>query len=158
MWARPFRTRQCERAREFLSLRLDGELSELEDALVRTHVGRCAECHDFAVSLDGFTGLLRAAPLERPSRPISLPRRAHAALRGVQFAAAAAAVAVVIGVGSMLALLGSPSSPHSHLPQVNGSFRNEDLAELRRLRRSELVFTSTIVSQRANDERILRLS
>ncbi len=88
---------------------------------------------------------MREAPAERPTYPISLPRRTHNALRNVQFAAAAAAaVAVVIGVGSMLALLGSPAS-RSHLPQVTGSFRNDDLAELRRLRRNELVFTSAIV-------------
>lgn len=157
MWVRPpFRSHQCDRARELASLRLDGELCELEQALLQTHLGRCDECRAFAQSIDGFTTVLRAAPLERPSRQINLPRRPRPALRSFQFAAAAAAVAVVAGVGSMLTLLGSPASK-ARTPEVSGSFRNDDLTEVRQLRRNELVFTSAIVSQRAN-ERIVRLS
>src|SRR4051794_20964980 len=157
MWVRPaFRSHQCDRARELASLRLDGELCELEEALLNTHLSRCDECHSFAQSLGGVTTALRAAPRERPSPQISLPRRSRPALRSFQFAAAAAAVAVVAGVGSMLTLLGSPASK-TRVPEVSGSFRNDDLAEVRQLRRNELVFTSAIVSQRAN-ERIVRLS
>lgn len=138
-------------------MRLDGALSELEDALVRRHLGRCGECSSFALGIEGYTGLLRAAPPERPSRPVSLPRRAQSAFRSVHFAAAAAAVAVVVGVGSVLAHVGSPPT-RPHVPQVTKSFGNQDLAELRRQRRTELAFTSMMVSQLANDERILRLS
>src|SRR4051812_3122963 len=102
MWV-GLRSRQCERARELASLRLDGEISELEEALLRTHQGRCADCHAFARRLGGFTGELRAAPLESPGKSFTLPRRPRVALRSVSFAAAAAAVAVVVGVGSILA-------------------------------------------------------
>jgi hypothetical protein len=154
MWVS--RTRQCERARELAALRLDGEISELEDALLRTHQERCPECRAFAAGIEGFTTVLRAAPLERP-RPVGLPRRTRTALRSVQFAAAAAAIAVVAGVGSMLAMLSSPAS-QSRLPEISGSFRNDDLAEVRRLRRNELVFRSEIISPRTSDERIIRLS
>jgi hypothetical protein len=143
MWVVGLRSRQCERARELASLRLDGELSELEEALLRTHQGRCADCDAFARSLGGFTRELRAAPLESPSRSFTLPRRQRVALRSVQFAAAAAAIAVVAGVGSILTVLGAPAG-QTRLPQGVGAAGNGDLRELRNLRRSELVFASAV--------------
>jgi hypothetical protein len=157
MWV-GMRSRQCERARELASLRLDGEISELEEALLRTHQGRCAECDAFARSLGGFTGELRAAPLESPSRPFALPRRPRVALRSVQFAAAAAAIAVVAGVGSMLAVLGSPAG-QTRFPNENvGAAGNGDLRELRSLRRNELVFASTVNTQPSGSARLIRIS
>src|SRR4051812_41551245 len=156
MWV-GLRSRQCERARELASLRLDGEISELEEALLRTHQGRCADCDAFARSLGGFTGELRAAPLESPSRPFALPRRPRVALRSVQFAAAAAAIAVVAGVGSMLAVLGSPAG-QTRLPERVGAAGNGDLRELRSLRRNELVFASTVNAQQAGNARLIRIS
>src|SRR4051812_29161412 len=145
MWV-GLRSRQCERARELASLRLDGEISELEEALLRTHQGRCADCEAFARSLGGFTGELRAAPLESPDRPFALPRRPRVALRSVQFAAAAAAIAVVAGVGSMLAVLGSPAGQTRFPNNGAGVAGNSDVKELRSLRRSELVFVSSVDS------------
>jgi hypothetical protein len=157
MWV-GLRSRQCERARELASLRLDGELSELEEALLRTHQGRCADCDAFVRSLVGFTGELRAAPLESPSRPFTLPRRPRVALRSVQVAAAAAAIAVVAGVGSMLAVLGSPAG-QTRFPDHVGAAGNGDLRELRSLRRNELVFASTVkAQQQAGNARLIRIS
>ena len=34
----------CERAREWASLRLDGELSQFESAMLESHLARCAAC------------------------------------------------------------------------------------------------------------------
>ena len=35
----------CERSREWISLRLDGELSELAEKMLESHLARCAACH-----------------------------------------------------------------------------------------------------------------
>src|SRR5262245_25845893 len=101
MWA-GLGSRKWDRERGLVSMGPDGALSELEDALVRNHLGRCADCNSFAVGIEGFTGVLRAAPAEQPSRPVSLPRRSRSVFRSVQFGAAAAAVAAVVGLGSVL--------------------------------------------------------
>ncbi len=156
MWVVSTRSSQCERTRELASLHLDCELSELEVALLRAHQSRCHECGAFVLSLGGFTRELRAAPLESPSRPVTLPRR-RTALRSVQFAAAAAAVAAVAGVGSMLAILGSPGGP-SHAPRAGQTSRSVNLAEIRRLRRDDLAFTSSVIAPGPDNQRILRLS
>ena len=58
---------------EWVSLRLDGELSELEEAMLRRHVAGCGDCQAFAATAESFTSLLRSAPLE-PSAPFSRPR------------------------------------------------------------------------------------
>jgi len=95
------RTRACDQARSLVSLRLDDELSELEDALLETHLGACEGCREFADETAVATRELRAAPLERLAHPIWLPTpRRHAYLRGLQTAAAGAvaAAAVVAGV------------------------------------------------------------
>ena len=157
MWVRGLRSTQCERARELASLRLDGELSELESALLRTHRSRCAECEAFALSLEGFTRELRAATFEQPVRSFNLPRRRRTALRSVQVAAAAAAIVVVAGVGSMLAVLGSPTG-QTRLPQITGASGNGDLRELRTLRRHNLVFASQVLSEQSGNARLIRLS
>jgi predicted anti-sigma-YlaC factor YlaD len=38
---------ECDHARARVSLALDGELSQVEQALLRAHVGRCAACAEF---------------------------------------------------------------------------------------------------------------
>jgi predicted anti-sigma-YlaC factor YlaD len=52
---------ECERARAWASLELDGELSEVEQALMRAHVGRCVECAAFVSDLTALTRELRAS-------------------------------------------------------------------------------------------------
>src|SRR3989442_3273115 len=63
----------CERAREWASLRLDSELSELESALLEAHLQRCASCGAFAVEIEGAALQLRTAPLERLEQPLEPP-------------------------------------------------------------------------------------
>src|SRR5947208_15888944 len=66
----------CERGREWISLRLDGELSELAQKMLDSHLARCPECRAFEEQVAGLALQLRAAPLEQLERPIEIvPRR-----------------------------------------------------------------------------------
>ena len=96
------RPRRCERAREWISLRADGELSPFEQALLSSHLGRCEECTAFQVDIAEITHRLRATSVERMSRPVHLPSRRRMPLRRLQLglstaAAAVALVALVLG-------------------------------------------------------------
>ena len=99
----------CNRTREHVSLRLDTEVSELEEALAATHLRRCAACRAFAVDLEAFTETLRAAPLAEPSVEFRFPRRP--ARIGVARAgtAAAATLTAAIAIGGVAGLHSSPS-------------------------------------------------
>jgi predicted anti-sigma-YlaC factor YlaD len=103
------RTAECERARSWVSLELDGELSEVEEALLRAHVGRCADCAGFERDAAALTRELRAAPLEASAVAVMSPRRRSAAMRVLRVGSAAAAVALAAGLGS---LAGSLNSRH----------------------------------------------
>jgi predicted anti-sigma-YlaC factor YlaD len=90
----------CRRVRAQVSLRLDGELSQLEVRMLDVHLGRCADCREYAADVERFTAQLRAAPLETLASPAFVERGrrrlAHARLQGG--AVAAAMAIVVIGV------------------------------------------------------------
>src|ERR1700730_6077647 len=101
----------CERAREWVSLELDDELSELEHAQLRAHLGRCMACAGFAQGVRGTTLALRAAPLEVPGEVVTFSAARSRALRVLQVGAAAAAVALAVGLGSLVGSLTSPSPP-----------------------------------------------
>jgi anti-sigma factor RsiW len=65
----------CARARFWASLRIDGELSELEGALLDAHLARCADCNALAEGFSASTATLRSAPLARVAPiAIDLPR------------------------------------------------------------------------------------
>ena len=99
---------ECEQARERVSLGLDGELSQVEEALLRAHVGRCAACADVEGDLGGLTHAIRTTPPERPSR-VGVPvRRRSSGTRALQLGAAAAAVVAAAALGS------TAGSPPSH--------------------------------------------
>ena len=99
---------ECERARKWASLGLDEELSQVERALLRAHVGRCPRCAEFAGDLEGLTHELRAAPLERAAPvPLVPVHRRAGRIRVLQLAAAAAAVAVAATLGSLAGSLSS---------------------------------------------------
>jgi len=112
----------CERAREWVSLGLDGELSELESALLEAHLKRCAPCSAFAVEIAGATLQLRSAPLERLEQPLTLPaRRTAGTMRAVQLGAAAVLVAAAAGLGTLFGALGSGSQqPALHISKTSG--------------------------------------
>jgi predicted anti-sigma-YlaC factor YlaD len=54
------RWQPCERAREWASLRADGELSELESVLLDVHLARCDACRAFALGAERMAATLRA--------------------------------------------------------------------------------------------------
>jgi predicted anti-sigma-YlaC factor YlaD len=99
---------ECERARLQASLRLDGELSELEEASLRAHCGRCVACANVERELAALTRELRAAPPERPVAAVAQPRGRSATVRVLQLSAAAAAVVLAAGLGSLAGSLSSP--------------------------------------------------
>jgi anti-sigma factor RsiW len=93
----------CDRVRGQISLDLDGELSQLERAMVASHVRRCPACAAFRSNATSFTHALRTAPFEALERPIEVPSLRRGALAEVRFgavrvAAAAAGIAVVLSL------------------------------------------------------------
>jgi anti-sigma factor RsiW len=103
------------RARESVSARLDGELSELEAAGLDDHLRGCVDCSAFARELHALGAELRAAPLERPEIEVFVPDRRRPLVRLQTAAAAAAIVAVAAGssfaVGRVLGVHGAPHGP-----------------------------------------------
>src|SRR5262245_36463138 len=82
----------CERIRSQVSLGLDAELSRLEGLMVARHLDVCADCRAFHDGVVTFTEAMRAAPLEVPQRPVTLPRPRRARVM------AAGSLAVQVGV------------------------------------------------------------
>jgi anti-sigma factor RsiW len=111
--------RSCERAREWASLRLDGELSEFEQALLDAHLERCAPCAQYARNVVSATEALRRADASPLSAPIALPlRRRTLPLRAISAGAAAAAIFAAVGLGT---LIGSVGGGHSGLQSVQNA-------------------------------------
>ena len=113
----------CERFRAYVSLSLDGELAELEQLMLDSHLERCAGCGAFAVEAGASTAALRAAEPVAPRHVITVPalyRRTP--LRAFQ-AAAAAAVAVA---AAAVALTVTPAP--SRTPQQTTITRAQALA------------------------------
>jgi predicted anti-sigma-YlaC factor YlaD len=96
-------TDRCARAREWASLRADGELSELERLLLRRHLSRCGSCRTFAERLTATTQLLRSAPVERPSRTLAPEVRPVRRRKvGLRVALAGALVVVAAATGGVV--------------------------------------------------------
>jgi negative regulator of sigma E activity len=118
----------CERVREQLSLALDGELSQLENAHLDAHLASCASCRTFGAELDAATRVIRSAPLEELSIPISIPSSRRIARRAFQ-TAAAAAVVLAAGIGSIdlanreAQRSASPAFPTHAASQVNDALQ-----------------------------------
>jgi hypothetical protein len=102
-------SRSCERARSWVSLDLDDELSELEGAMLRAHTARCVPCAQFQSEAVAITHKLRLAPLEPLPAPIALPPRRRVVGRLLQVGAAAAVAALAAGIGALLSTSPQPS-------------------------------------------------
>jgi anti-sigma factor RsiW len=127
----------CERARFWASLRLDGELSELEGALLDAHLARCAECSAVAEGFAASTTALRSAAFERVTPvAVELPRSPRRVL-----ATASVAVVLVLAVvaGGLVRGLAPHSAAAPHVVATVASFETPD--QLRSLRRSALLNT-----------------
>jgi anti-sigma factor RsiW len=135
----------CEQAREAISVRLDGELSELEDALLDAHLARCVECAAFGADVAATTDALRAAPPETLTRPLELPVRRRGRL-GV----ASATVWVAGAAATAAALLAVTVLPENRVerpPSIRPvPTNNQDLRDLRVLRKAQMKPAHLILS------------
>ena len=143
---------ECDRARQWASTELDGELSSFERVLLHAHLDACPACSAFSSEIGGLTGALREAPLELLTSPVEIARpRRRLSLR---LAPAAAAMAVAaVGLGSLLASSavrsGSVTAAHAQAPRVlTGELASVDTMNLR---------TSTAI-QRMNAFQQIRLT
>jgi anti-sigma factor RsiW len=124
----------CERARELASVRLDGELSELESAALGQHLDVCARCAATVAEMDALAEVVRAAPLERPSRRFELPKRPARPLARVAAVAALVALAVAFSVlGASIG--GGPERRAPTAPQDVAVLPEDDFGDVRRLPR-----------------------
>jgi predicted anti-sigma-YlaC factor YlaD len=117
--------RSCERAREWASLRLDGELSEFEQALLDAHLERCAPCAAYAGNVTAATEALRRAEPSRMSVPVALPLRRRVSLRAVSAAAAAAAIVAAVGLGTLIGSLGGAQPAFQGVDNARASVSSE---------------------------------
>lgn len=92
----------CERAREQVSLSLDGELSQLELRLLDAHLARCSACSAYAADVASFTADMRAAPLEPMRQPVVVRRHRRPTPARIQVVAAAALAFLAVGIAGQL--------------------------------------------------------
>jgi predicted anti-sigma-YlaC factor YlaD len=128
----------CERACRWASLRVDGELSELESALLDDHLGRCRSCRAFACGVEDVAATLASARLERPA-PLALvvPRRRRAL--PLLHTAAAATLLVATGIAALVAMVAGHGQPAKAVKPVAMLQSGDSPNELRALRRSSLI-------------------
>jgi anti-sigma factor RsiW len=126
-------TKQCERARECASLRLDGELSEFEQALLHAHLARCELCRSFADELEAMTNHMRSTPLARLEQPVALPSRRRVMRRPVEVAAAAALILTALGLAGALRTV-ETSNPTLDFggPGVSNTLETREFKDIRR--------------------------
>ena len=120
-------TVRCERARQWASLRVDGELSEFEALMLERHVAGCAACREWQEGVAEMAALLRSAPLETPARRVQLERREDGRFP-LRHRLAVAAVVAAAALGSLLGAIldrpedsaPTPSPELSLLPPESG--------------------------------------
>ena len=129
----------CDRAHQAVSLHLDGELSQLERALLERHLDRCSDCAEFAADASVLTRELRAAPPVRLERPIELPlrRRVGYGFRNAGAWAAAASVAAT-ALFAVMALPAQRRSAPTSARTIYYQKTDQDLRDLRALRIAQM--------------------
>ena len=133
--------RNCDRARAWVSLRLDDEISELEERLLEAHLERCASCREFEASVRGAVVALRAQPPERIEHPVVVFGRRRLPVRFGAVASVAAVAAAIVGVTTVLSTsaLRSPSSTHTPTPlPAVAAPDDQDIKQMRALRLLQL--------------------
>ena len=93
----------CTRVREQVSLELDGELSQLEQRMLGTHLERCPRCAAYAADVRDVTERIRNAPRAVMQRPIVVRRRRPLTTVRLQVGVAAAFALAALGLGTQLA-------------------------------------------------------
>ena len=121
----------CDRARQWATAEVDGELSRFEIVLLRAHLDACPSCREFHAAVGGITDTLRATPLERLERAIEVKRlRRRLRSRLAPAAAAMAVAAVVLGSGVVSSSFGSGSVRRcepEHRRRGSGSRRSDTM-------------------------------
>jgi predicted anti-sigma-YlaC factor YlaD len=129
----------CSRARFWISLRLDNELSELELQALRGHLGRCHQCREFEYALSCATTSLREQPLVRMERPVTLPpRRRRVVLQARVMSAVGAAATIVVATGAFLNFSGSNHALHVGSVPAHFDSPPADRTDVRALKRQVL--------------------
>ncbi|HET6695667.1 MAG TPA: zf-HC2 domain-containing protein [Gaiellaceae bacterium] len=128
----------CERAREWASLRLDDELSVLEEEILERHLDFCEACRRFEEGMRLTTARIRSTPLETPTRRVPVPARSGVVTQYRKRTALVAAAALAIGalVGSLVERPGQ-SVPSESPSQV--SFLSRDANNLRDIPRARFM-------------------
>jgi anti-sigma factor RsiW len=129
------RRARCERWLRTISLRLDGEASELEGAALDRHLASCARCREAAAGATALTQLLREAPLVELSRPVVVTSPRRVGKRVVRRAAAGVLVAASLAAAAA-GVTSFTDSSEGHPSSALG-FRDQD--EQRRFVQSELM-------------------
>jgi hypothetical protein len=123
----------CNRARSWISLRLDHELSELESRSLRAHLKRCRPCRTFEAHLTSITAMIRDDPPAVFASRVTFPSRRKRRLAGKPVWAIAATAVVAVG-----AMLGTPGAkkerfvPPVVTPAATDSSGVDDVRSLRR--------------------------
>jgi predicted anti-sigma-YlaC factor YlaD len=130
----PLENRRCERARQWSSLRVDGELSELEGALLEKHLESCGSCVSFNERLTATALSLRTTAPEPSSIRFQIPKRTRVSVPASR-RVAVAAIAAALGLGSLVgSVLDRPAAdPAPEGPQI--SFLTRDVSQLRQIPR-----------------------
>jgi predicted anti-sigma-YlaC factor YlaD len=148
------RNRACDRAREAASLRLDGELSQLEGALLDRHLARCPECAAFAADTAAFTHALRRAEPVAPETPLQIPLRRRG-VRDVVRASGAWTAAASVAATALLVVMTLPTQhagPGSAGSAAAQQHANQDLHDLRILRMAQLKPPAESLSRRVRGQ------
>jgi anti-sigma factor RsiW len=123
----------CARARFWASLRIDGELSELEGALLDAHLARCAECRAITGGFVGATRRLRAQPLElAPLVEVAGERTPRRALLGLVAATLVIFAALLGGLARGQLSSATVKTPHPVAVVASAVDTPDQLRELRR--------------------------
>lgn len=107
----------CTRVREQVSLELDGELSQLEQRMLGTHLERCPRCAAYAADVRDVTERIRNAPRAVMQRPIVVRRNRPLTTVRLQVGVAAAFALAALGLGTQLA---ATTEPQSSLARYEG--------------------------------------
>ena len=107
----------CSRVREQVSLELDGELSQLEQRMLGTHLERCPRCAAYAADVRDVTERIRNAPRAHMQRPVVVRRPRPLTTVRLQVGVAAAFALAALGLGTQLA---SSTESQSSLARFEG--------------------------------------
>ena len=123
------RTTACERAAQWISLELDGELGRLEQAALARHLRRCDRCRSTSSEIETFTSVLRDSPPVDPARavvvvtPEWVRRRTRAKIRG-----GVLALAVAVSAGLAVAVLPRSGSEPPSMIGFSGAEQQQQFA------------------------------